>query len=109
MEAEQREREAEQLRQDDLLLAQYTARINAAIIQNFNLTGLPPGLSCVLRIRMVPGGEVVAVQIATSSGNPVFDQRATDAVTKASPLPAPDDPRLFEKMRDIRLIFKPGG
>jgi len=109
MEAEQREHEAEQLRQDQSLLAQYTTRINAAIMQNFNLTGLPPGLSCVLRIRMVPGGEVVAVQIDTSSGNPVFDQRASDAVTKASPLPVPDDPRLFEKLRDIRLTFKPGG
>jgi len=109
MEAEQREHDAEQLRQDQSLLAQYTARINSAIMQNFNLTGLPPGLQCVLRIRMVPGGEVVAVQIATSSGNAVFDQRAADAVTKASPLPAPEDPRLFEKMRDIRLTFKPGG
>jgi colicin import membrane protein len=108
MEAEQRALEAEQLRQDQALLAQYIARINSAIIQNFNLTGLPPGLSCVLRIRMVPGGEVVAVQVATSSGNAVFDQRASDAVTKASPLPVPDDPRLFEKMRDIRLTFKPG-
>lgn len=109
MEAEQRQREAEQLKQDQSLLAQYTARINAAIIQNFNLTGLPPGLSCVLRIRMVPGGEVVAVQVAASSGNEIFDQRAHDAVTKASPLPVPDDPRLFEQMRDIRLTFKPGG
>jgi len=109
MEAEQREQEQEQLRRDDAILSQYHARIQSAIIQNFNLTGLPPGLSCVLRIRTVPGGQVVAVQIATSSGNEVFDQRASDAVTKASPLPVPDDPRLFEKMRDIRLTFKPGG
>ena len=109
MEAEQREHEAEQLREDQALLAQYSSRILSAISQEFNLTGLPPGLSCVLRIRTVPGGEVVAVQIATSSGNPVFDQRASDAVTKASPLPVPEDPRLFEKMRDIRLTFKPGG
>jgi colicin import membrane protein len=109
MEAEQREREAEQSRQDQTLINQYGARILDAISQEFNLTGLPPGLSCVLRIRTVPGGEVVAVQIATSSGNEVFDQRAHDAVTKASPLPVPEDPRLFEKMRDIRLTFRPGG
>jgi colicin import membrane protein len=108
-EALRKQMEAEQVREDQALINQYGARILDAISREFNLTGLPPGLACVLRIRMVPGGEVVAVQVATSSGNAVFDQRASDAVTKASPLPAPEDPRLFEKMRDIRLTFKPGG
>ena len=100
-------KEAAQAKQDNSLIAQYSTRIRAAIAQQFNTVGLPPGLSCVLFIRMVPGGEVVEARIEKSSGNQVFDQRAEAAVYQASPLPAPDDQRVFEKMRQIRLTFAP--
>jgi len=104
---EQKAKEAAQTKQDNSLIAQYSTRIRAAIAQQFNTVGLPPGLSCVLFIRMVPGGEVVEAHIEKSSGNPVFDQRAEAAVFQASPLPVPEDQRVFEKMRQIRLTFAP--
>lgn len=109
LEAEQKEREAAQMRADQSALNQYFARIQSAITANFNLTGLPTELSCVILIRMVPGGQVVSAQVVRSSGNETFDRRAEDAVNKASPLPVPEEARLFEKMREIRLTFKPGG
>jgi colicin import membrane protein len=56
---------------------------------------------------MVPGGDVVLAQVVTSSGNSIFDRRAEIAVKKASPLPVPDDSRVFEMMRDINLTFQP--
>jgi colicin import membrane protein len=99
--------DTEQRARDQGEIARYTARIQAAIQREFNLTGLPPGLSATLRIRVIPGGEVAAVQIERSSGNSVFDQRAELAVKRASPLPVPADTRLFEQMRDIRLPFEP--
>jgi colicin import membrane protein len=104
---EQKAKEAAQAKQDLTLIEQYSARIRAAIAQQFNTAGLPAGLSCVLFIRMVPGGEVVAARIEKSSGNDVFDQRAETAVFRASPLPVPADGRVFEKMREIRLRFAP--
>lgn len=107
MEDEQHEQDAERLRQEQGELDQYAARIQDAIRREFNTTGLPPGLSCVLEIRMIPGGEVVSVRISKSSGNEVFDQRAEVAVSKAAPLPVPDDAQLFEKMRELHLTFAP--
>jgi len=107
MEQEQREQDAERLRGEQRELDLYAARINDAIRREFNTAGLPPGLSCVLQIRMIPGGEVVAVRVSKSSGNPVFDRRAEVAVSKAAPLPVPENARLFEKMREINLTFAP--
>ena len=107
MEQEQGEQEAERLRRDQGEIDRHAARIVDAIRREFNIAGLPPGLSCVLQIRMVPGGEVVAVRVSKSSGNAIFDQRAEVAVSKAAPLPVPGDARLFEKMREINLTFAP--
>jgi colicin import membrane protein len=98
---------AAQARRDASVINEYGARIKYAIQQEFNTTGLPPGLSCVLTIRMVPGGEVVSVKVVESSGSAIFDRRAEVAVSRASPLPVPDDPRVFEQMREIRLTFEP--
>lgn len=104
----QAELEAEQqARQDQAALAQYTGLIIEAVAGRFNRLGLPGGLSCVLRIRMLEGGRVADVAIVRSSGNALFDSRAETAVRAASPLPAPADARLFEKMRNIRFTFEP--
>ena len=104
---EQRLLEAEQARQDQGIINQYGLRIRNAIEQSFNTAGLPPGLSCVLQIRMIPGGDVVEARVVKTSGNNIFDRRAETAVNKASPLPVPDNPRQFEKMRELRLTFAP--
>ncbi|MEX2353281.1 MAG: cell envelope integrity protein TolA, partial [Gammaproteobacteria bacterium] len=98
---------AEQDRQDQTVIGQYVGRIQAAITREFNTAGLPGGMSCVLQIRMIPGGEVVQATIIKSSGSAVFDSRAEIAVKRASPLPVPDDQRVFGKMREIRLTFAP--
>lgn len=104
----QAELEAEQrARQDQAALAQYTGLIIEAVAGRFNRLGLPGGLSCVVRIRMLAGGQVAEVAIVRSSGNALFDSRAETAVRAASPLPVPDNARLFEKMRNIRFIFEP--
>ena len=104
---EQAQRDAEQKQQDQKTVDLYGERIKRAIRQEFNTVGLPEGLSCVFMIRMIPGGQVVESQIVKSSGNSVFDRRAETALSKAAPLPVPDDPRVFEKMREIRIEFAP--
>ncbi len=66
------------------------------------------GMGVVLRISMIPGGEVTNVVIVKSSGDAAFDASATDAVWKASPLPVPADSELFNStFRNLTFKFNP--
>ncbi|QJX02011.1 cell envelope integrity protein TolA [Alcanivorax sp. IO_7] len=55
---------------------------------------------------MIPGGEVVNVQVAKSSGYPNFDESLVNAVELASPLPVPEG-KLFEQFRTFVIVFSP--
>ena len=109
MAEEEKARQAAQARKDQQLLGQYVAYMTDAIRRQFNIVGLPPGLTCTLVIHTIPSGDVVGVEVEKSSGNSVFDRRAELAVKKAAPLPVPDDPNTFERlqMREIRIEFAP--
>jgi colicin import membrane protein len=121
-EEEAQRREAEQALQSQLAAEQ--AGIEAARVQGkveeyigyiqeriqrswLRPPGSPAGLSCVVQVGLIPGGEVARVQIVRSSGDPVFDRSVESAVYKASPLPLPPDAALFKHFRDLHLIFKP--
>lgn len=67
----------------------------------------PDGLNCLVRVRLAPGGEVLAVSVVKSSGNALFDRSVENAVYKAAPLPVPDDPQLFKYVREINIKFDP--
>ena len=66
--------------------------------------GAEIGLECIVLVSQIPGGEVVKAEILTSSGNVAFDRSVEEAVLRASPLPEPKDPSLFD--RDIQIIFR---
>ena len=89
------------------MLNKYTQRIVAQISQNWLV---PPGaersLQCTLSINLAPGGVVLGVELAKSSGNQALDNSAIAAVYKASPLPVPtgDD---FTQFRQIQLRVQP--
>lgn len=65
------------------------------------------GLKCTVRVKLVPGGEVLQVSVVKSSGDEVFDRSVENAVFKAAPLPLPGDRDLFEYFRDIEFLFNP--
>ncbi len=67
------------------------------------------GMSCTIRVRVIPGGEVVDARVVRSSGNPAFDRSAAVAVRKASPLPVPADPEVAARFREFSFVFKPEG
>ena len=108
-EARRKQLALEQQAQDKITLQNIVAEIYRVVAGNFNKTGLPKGLECVLSVQTVPGGEVISVTINKPSGNEVFDRRAVTAVQKASPLPLPSDPAVFERLRlrKFNFIFKP--
>ena len=63
------------------------------------------GLECVVNVRQLPGGEVSDVSIGRCNGDETVKQSIRSAVYKSSPLPAPRDPRVFD--RSLTLVFKP--
>jgi colicin import membrane protein len=87
-------------------LAQYQAMIAARIERAWIR---PPsahaGISCQVRITQVPGGVVTAVQVGSCNGDEAVRQSIGDAAYRASPLPAPSDPALFD--RDVVVTFTP--
>ena len=90
-------------RETDRYLVQIQQKINRSWVRP---AGIGEGLSCRLRVRLAPGGTVIAVSVVESSGNGAFDRSATNAVLKADPLPVPGG-GLFEKFRDINFLFDP--
>ncbi len=64
-------------------------------------------LSCVVMVRVAPGGMVMDVKLVQSSGNAAMDRLATTAVYKASPLPVPSDADLFATFRELQLTLHP--
>ncbi|MFB3090163.1 MAG: cell envelope integrity protein TolA, partial [Gammaproteobacteria bacterium] len=103
------EETAKQASKDQELINRISNNIKRSIESKFNKVGLPDDLECELRVRLVPGGDVIDVTIAKSSGHDIFDRRAVNATQKASPLPVPDDVETFERLdlREIKLYFKP--
>jgi colicin import membrane protein len=63
------------------------------------------GVECVANIKQLPGGEVVSVSIGQCNGDAAVRQSIEAAIYRASPLPQPEDPSVFE--REIRLTFRP--
>ena len=64
-----------------------------------------PGLECTLYVTQAPGGTVVDVKLGACNGDQAVRESITTAVFKSSPLPAPRDPRAFE--RRLEIVFKP--
>jgi len=63
------------------------------------------GIDCMLNVTQVPGGEVTHVSIGECNGDLAVRESIEAAVYRASPLPPPPDPRLFDRNLEIR--FKP--
>ncbi|MDR1012519.1 MAG: cell envelope integrity protein TolA [Coxiellaceae bacterium] len=64
---------------------------------------------CELLINIDSNGMVLEIRLVSSSGNLALNRSAEAAVWKASPLPVPNDPKLFVAFKTINPIFKPEG
>jgi TonB family protein len=88
----------------------YRALIKTTIARYWLVpANLDKNLTAVIAVRLAPGGVVLDVQVVKSSGNASLDQSALQAINKASPLPVPADPDLFDQFRELRLTVRPMG
>ncbi|MAU92386.1 MAG: cell envelope integrity protein TolA [Gammaproteobacteria bacterium TMED182] len=93
---------------DEKIMA-YIGQIQRDIINKWSR---PPsarnGMQAILRVRLVPTGEVVDVVVATGSRNDAFDRSALLAVRRAERFEVPTDTRLFEQhFRSFTVLFRP--
>ena len=66
-----------------------------------SVTGNP---EAVFRIRILPGGEVLDIQLVKRSANPAYDAAIERAIRSASPLPVPPaNSELFHQFRELNL------
>lgn len=94
---------------DDEKAMAYVAQIQREIIQNWSR---PPsarnGMQSILRVYLIPTGEVVDVKVEESSGNDAFDRSAVLAVRKAERFVVPSDTLRFERdFREFTVLFRP--
>jgi colicin import membrane protein len=71
------------------LLSQYAGMIQEVVTQNWRRpANTPSGIRCALRVRQIPGGEVIGVTIGSPcNADPLIQQSIIQAVERASPLP----------------------
>lgn len=100
-----------QVASENLIVAEYSARIRQIITQSWQI---PPsarnGMSAQVRLQLVPTGEVVGVVLVRGSGDAVFDRSVMQAVERAGSFPELQDLEnaVFERnFRTFDLLFRP--
>jgi len=87
-------------------LASWQSQIAAAIQREWQRPPTArPGIECVLNVTQLPGGTVTQVSIGDCNGDQAVRESIQRAVYRASPLPPPPDPTLFD--RNLKINFKP--
>lgn len=109
--AEQRrlaEAQAAEQRAIQTQLQHYSQQLLAAIAREWIISaGINRDLSARFYVRMARDGTVETVSLIESSGDTRLDQSARNAILKASPLPVPQNPALYEKVKEINLTVSP--
>lgn len=87
--------------------ALYSVALKDAITRQWTRPeSIPLGVPCQVRIRQIPGGEVVDVQVSAGCPYDQLGKRSLEAaVLKASPLPYAGFEDVFS--RDVILTFRP--
>jgi colicin import membrane protein len=126
-EAEKKKREEEKRRRDEEIAKQAAekARAEAVSARQKEIDGFINGIKAKIRgranvpdtvtgtpevhvrIRILPGGEVLDIAVTKPSGNPAYDTAIERAIRSASPLPVPDArSELFPIFRDLNLQIR---
>ena len=88
-------------------LAFYVAQIRQRVEGNWSAPASAGAeLKCSVRVRQVPGGEVVGVTILNCNGDDAVKRSVEAAIYKSSPLPEPSDPNLFDRNILLNLSIR---
>lgn len=88
----------------------YAALLDTAVSRYYRLPdNIPNNLEAKFVIKINSSGQVVDVVLQRSSGYPLFDREARNAIFAASPLPLPDNPALRADTikQGIEFTFNP--
>ncbi|MGB2248837.1 MAG: cell envelope integrity protein TolA, partial [Alcanivorax sediminis] len=110
--ADEAEDAASNADQSDVEVASHSDAIRAAVKQRWRIPGTYRGrndLKTTVRIRTIPGGDVLDVSVVESSGYPQFDESVIKAVQLASPLPVPSGALFDKEFRSFLMMFEPTG
>ncbi|MBI1887506.1 MAG: cell envelope integrity protein TolA [Nitrosomonadales bacterium] len=110
--AEQAERvareKAEQAAAIGRVVDEYTGKIVSKIRRNIVM---PPDVADDARaeflVTLLPGGTVLGARLTRSSGNAAYDSAVERAILKSQPLPLPTDVAMFNRFRELELVFRP--
>lgn len=90
------------------IVDEYKAKIMAKIRSNIVM---PPDVAKDVRaefsVTLLPGGSVLPPKLVKSSGNAAYDNAVERAILKSDPLPLPPDVAMFNRFRELNLVFKP--
>jgi len=102
MAAEEERRRAEQAGLLDQYVLLIENRIERAWIRPASASA---GLRCEVAVTQIPSGDVIDVQVRTCNGDDAVVRSIEAAVLRASPLPQPPTPALFN--RNLIVNFQP--
>jgi colicin import membrane protein len=104
--AADREAAARSASERDAKLSEWAATLARTIARAYQgPPGAPEDFECVVRLQLLPDGTVTEAKIEKSCGNAQLDRSVEEAVYRASPLPKPADPSVFD--RDLTIRFVP--
>lgn len=90
------------------MVDEYKAKIQAKIKRNIvEPPDVRDNINAKFLVTLLPGGTVLKAELALSSGNAAYDNAVERAILKSSPLPLPEDMKLFNEFRQILMTFKP--
>lgn len=110
LEADRLARQAEARRQANLSeINKYRSLIKEEVTRHWNIPATAhDDLLCEVKVRLIPSGDVVDVQIIKSSGDAAFDRSVEKAVYRAAPLSVPPvESGIFDEFREVVFQFEP--
>jgi colicin import membrane protein len=104
----ERARLEEQAAATGRIVDEYKAKIMDKIRRNIvQPPDVPDNVRAEFSVTLLPGGSVLPPRLIKSSGNTAYDNAVERAILKSDPLPLPPDVQLFNRFRELDLIFKP--
>jgi colicin import membrane protein len=103
-----RARQAELAAAQGKVVDEYQAKIRAKIRKNIvEPPNVSPDARAEFSVTLLPGGAVLPPRLVKSSGNEAYDNAVERAILKSDPLPLPPDVQLFNRFRELDLVFIP--